>query len=118
MNILVDYQGSWGLGDLLCSDPMVLGLRERHGPDARIWLAGKTGNVIHNPLVAGLARTGMRFDRVVEVKLFSHMPVDEFARPCSWWSEADAAFPVRRADESGVHRENHPQATSPTLAHW
>lgn len=80
MDILVDYQGGWGIGDLLCSDPMLLGLREQHGQDARIWLRGHAGNVAHNPLAAGLARTDMRFDRVVEVKLFTHMPAEDYAR--------------------------------------
>ena len=80
MDVLVDYQGAWGLGDLLCSDPMMLGLVERSGPRTRIWVRGKVGNVLHNPLVAGLASPGQRFDRVVEVKLFTHMPVEDYAR--------------------------------------
>ncbi len=80
MHILVDFQGSWGLGDLLCCDPMMLGLREQHGPDAQLWLRGKVGNLIHNPLVAGLARTDQRFDRVVAVQLFTHMRSEDYAR--------------------------------------
>lgn len=80
MDLLVDYQGAWGLGDLLCSDPMMLGLCERYGPGARIWLRGKTGNVVHNPLVAGMARPGQRFDHTVEVKLFTHMSRELYAR--------------------------------------
>ncbi len=80
MDVLVDYQGNWGLGDLLCSDPMILGLVERHGRDTRVFLRGKSGNVAHNPLVAGTAREGQRFDRVVEVKLFTHMPITDYAK--------------------------------------
>jgi ADP-heptose:LPS heptosyltransferase len=80
MDVLVDYQGAWGLGDLLCSDPLALGLVERFGEETRIWLRGKVGNVIHNPLVAGMATAGQRFDHTVEVKLFTHMPRDEYAR--------------------------------------
>lgn len=80
MDVLVDYQGNWGLGDLLCSDPMIAGLVERYGPDTNVWLRGKSGNVAHNPLVAGAAREGQRFDRVVEVKLFTHMAVADYAR--------------------------------------
>ena len=80
MRILVDYQGPWGLGDLLCSDPLLLGLREKFGQDGSIWLRGAVGNVIHNPLAAGMAPTGARFDRVVEVKLFTHMPPADYAR--------------------------------------
>ena len=30
VDILVDYQGAWGLGDLLCSDPLVDCLAEQH----------------------------------------------------------------------------------------
>lgn len=80
MHVLVDYQGAWGLGDLLCSDPMMLGLVERFGRGTRIWLGGKCGNVLHNPLVAGPPAPGQRFDHVVEVKLFTHLPVAEYAR--------------------------------------
>jgi ADP-heptose:LPS heptosyltransferase len=80
MDVLVDYQGNWGLGDLLCSDPMVLGLVERHGEGTKVWLRGKVGNVIHNPLVAGMARADQRFDRTVEVKLFTHMAPADYAR--------------------------------------
>ncbi len=79
MDVLVDYQGGWGLGDLLCSDPMLHGLVERHGEGTRIWLRGNAGNVVHNPLVAGMARADQRFDRVVEVKLFTHMPGEQYA---------------------------------------
>ncbi|MCA8975572.1 MAG: glycosyltransferase family 9 protein [Planctomycetes bacterium] len=80
MDILVDYIGNWGLGDLLCSDPMMLGLHERFGSSTRIWLRGKVGNVIHNPLVHGLAATGQRFDRTVEVRLFNHMDTESYGR--------------------------------------
>lgn len=80
MDVLVDYQGNWGLGDLLCSDPMMQGLVERHGPDTRIFVRGRPGNVIHNPAVAGMARAGQCFDRTVEVRLFTHLPPADYAR--------------------------------------
>lgn len=80
MDVRIDYQGTWGLGDLLCSDPMLAGLVERHGPDTRIWLSGKVGNVIHNPLACGMATPAQRFDRIVEVKLFTHMDREAYAR--------------------------------------
>ena len=80
MDVLVDYQGNWGLGDLLCSDPLILGLCERHGPDTRVFVRGKYGNVLHNPLVHGRARADQRFHRVVEVKLFTHMDGAEYGR--------------------------------------
>src|SRR5262245_56200507 len=79
MDILVDYQGAWGLGDLLCSDPLVDGLADQH-QGARIWLRGKAGNVIHNPCVAGMASAAQTFDRVVEVKLFTHMDRAAYGR--------------------------------------
>lgn len=80
MDVLVDYQGPWGLGDLLCSDPMMLGLVERFGPDTRIFVNGKCGNVLHNPLVRGPAQPGQHFDHVVEVQLFTHMDQEAFGR--------------------------------------
>jgi ADP-heptose:LPS heptosyltransferase len=80
VNVLVDYQGSWGLGDLLCSDPMMLGLVEKHGPDTRIYVNGKCGNVLHNPLVTGPAQPGQSFDHVVQVQLFTHMDRSEYGK--------------------------------------
>ncbi|MFT4513323.1 MAG: ADP-heptose:LPS heptosyltransferase [Planctomycetota bacterium] len=80
MNVLVDYQGDWGLGDVLCSDPMMLGLVERFGPDTRIYVNGLYGNVLHNPHVSGPAEDGQRFDHVVQVQLFSHMDTTEYAK--------------------------------------
>lgn len=80
MNVLVRYVGGWGLGDLLCSDPIFLGLREQYGPRARLWVAGECGNVIHNPLVAGRLPEGIVPDRVVDVRLFTHMGTEEYGR--------------------------------------
>ena len=80
VDVLVDYLGGWGLGDLLCSDPMMLGLVEHHGPDTRIWVRGHAGNVIHNPLVQGQARAGQHFDRIIEVRLFTHMDHEVYGR--------------------------------------
>jgi hypothetical protein len=80
MDVLIDYLGAWGLGDLLCSDPMVLGLLETHGPATRIWLRGKAGNLAYHPMVRGMASPGQRFDRVVEVRLFTHMDRAEYGR--------------------------------------
>lgn len=80
MDVLIDYQGAWGLGDLLCSDPLVLGLVERFGAGTRVWLRGHAGNVVHNPLVAGAARPGQHFDHTVAVRLFTHMPAADYAR--------------------------------------
>lgn len=80
MDVLVDYQGNWGLGDLLCSDPMMLGLVERFGPSTRIYVKGQCGNVLHNPLVSGPAEDSQHFDHVVEVQLYSHMNAVEYAK--------------------------------------
>jgi hypothetical protein len=81
MRILVRYLGAWGLGDLLCSDPMILGLKERHGHDAEVWLDGRCGNVAWNPLVAGAPPPpDATFDRVVEVRLFTHMDREAYGR--------------------------------------
>ncbi len=80
MDVVIDYQGHWGLGDLLCSDPMVAGLHEKFGPGTRVFTNGNAGNVAHNPWVAGPAQTGQRFDHVVEVKLFTHMDKVEYGR--------------------------------------
>ncbi|GAB4151138.1 MAG: hypothetical protein Fur0037_19880 [Planctomycetota bacterium] len=78
VEILVDFQGAWGLGDLLCADPLIEGLWERH-PGARILLRGKVGNLIHNPRVAGMADGFAKPDLVVPVRLFTHMDRDAYA---------------------------------------
>ncbi len=80
MDVLIDYQGRWGLGDLLCSDPLVLGLHERFGAGTRVFVRGNAGNVAHNPHVAGAARDGQHFDHAVEVKLFTHMDREAYGR--------------------------------------
>ncbi len=79
-DILVDLQGPWGFGDLLCMDPMLLGLRERHGPDARIWLRGRPGNLQFHPQVHGAPAADLVPDVTVPVRLFTHMPVAEYGR--------------------------------------
>lgn len=80
MDVLIDYQGHWGLGDLLCSDPLVRGLQHKHGPGTRVWLRGHAGNVAHNPHVAGQARPDQHFDLVVPVQLFTHMTPEAYGR--------------------------------------
>lgn len=79
VDLLVDFVGQWGLGDLLCADPMLLGLREQN-PDARIFLRGKVGNLIHSPVVAGVAPPDLRPDRTVAVTLFTHMDRAAYGR--------------------------------------
>ncbi len=78
--ILLDFQGSWGLGDLLCAEPMVQGLLEREGPDLQIRTRGKAGHAARHPAVAGEAPPGWRPDRIVEIKLFDRMPARDYAR--------------------------------------
>ena len=78
--VLLDFQGGWGLGDLLCADPLPAGLVEQEGLPLEIRTRGKAGNLLHNPLVAGEAPPGWRPDRVVEIKLFNRMPLEEYAR--------------------------------------
>ena len=78
MHVVVRYLGCWGLGDLLCSDPLIGGLIEEHGPRTTIWLEGHAGNVVHNPRVAGPLPTGVQPDRVVEVRGFTHMDAAEY----------------------------------------
>ncbi|MFQ5504154.1 MAG: glycosyltransferase family 9 protein [Planctomycetota bacterium] len=80
MRVLVDYQGHWGLGDLLCSEPMVRGLRKLHGPDAEIRFRGHAGNAAYAPELSGREIPGFHPDRTVEVKLFTHMSPGDYAR--------------------------------------
>lgn len=80
MDVLVRLLGAWGEGDLLCAEPMLRGLREHHGPAARIWLAGRPGNLAFSPEVSGPAPVDLRPDRTVEVRLFTHLPVADYAR--------------------------------------
>jgi ADP-heptose:LPS heptosyltransferase len=78
--VLIDYQGRWGLGDLVCSEPLVRGLRECYGQEAEIRYLGHAGNAAYAPEFDGAAPSGFQPDRIVEVKLFNHMSLEEYAR--------------------------------------
>ncbi len=80
MRILVRYGQAWGLGDLLCSDPMLLGLIERYGEDTEIWVEGNVGNVIHNPHVRGYGDASLRPDLVILVRHFRDMDAAAYGR--------------------------------------
>ncbi|GEM_PF-2369956 len=78
--ILLDFLGNWGLGDLLCADPLVGELLRREGEPVEIRTRGKAGNLLHHPSVAGEAPPAWEPDETVAVKLFTHMPIEEYAR--------------------------------------
>jgi ADP-heptose:LPS heptosyltransferase len=80
MRVLVRYGQAWGLGDLLCSDPMMLGLVERYGDGVEIFVEGHAGNVIHNPLVRGAGDASLRPDVVVDVRHFRAMDAAAYGR--------------------------------------
>ncbi len=70
----------WGLGDLLCSEPLVRGLREKHGPEAEIRYAGRAGNAAFSPSLDGEAAPDFRADEVVKLRYFTETGLEEFAR--------------------------------------
>ncbi len=78
--ILVDYVGRWGLGDLLCSEPLVRALHERERGLCEIRWRGEPGNAAYAPEFSGPAGPDFAPDQVVSVRLFTHMPLDEYAR--------------------------------------
>ena len=78
--ILLDFLGNWGLGDLLCADPLVEELLRREKGPVEIRTRGKAGNILHHPSVAGEAPPAWEPDETVEIKLFTHMPLEEYAR--------------------------------------
>ncbi|HHI79249.1 MAG TPA: hypothetical protein ENK02_04665 [Planctomycetes bacterium] len=71
--VLVDFRGPWGLGDLVCAEPMLRGLREFHGPRAEIRIRGHAGNCAYSPAIDGQAPPDFRPDRVVPVRLFTEL---------------------------------------------
>jgi len=77
--VLVRFTKGWGYGDLLCSDPLIDGLLRKHGPDARIYLAGPAGNVAHHPGIAGVYPGGLTPDVTVDVRLFRTMSPEAYA---------------------------------------
>lgn len=79
LRILVDYRGSWGLGDLLCSEPLVRGLAERHGDSAEIRYRGEAGNAAFSPCFAGPAPDDYPADLTIAVELFNRMPLEQYA---------------------------------------
>ncbi len=77
--VLVDFRGRWGLGDLVCAEPMLRGLRDFHGPDAEIRWRGHAGNCAFSPDIDGEAPPGYRPDRIVPVSLFTEIGHRAFA---------------------------------------
>lgn len=76
--ILVDYRGPWGLGDLLCSEPMLRGLTERYGADAEIRYRGHAGNAAFAPQMAGPAAEDFAPDVTVPVALFTELGPERY----------------------------------------
>lgn len=79
LRILVEYRGRWGLGDLVCSEPLIRTLRELHGPSAEIRWRGHAGNAAHCPAFDGEAPNGFVPDHVVAIELFDRMPLERYA---------------------------------------
>ena len=77
--VLVRYAKDWGLGALLCSDPMIDGLIEKHGADTRILVAGPAGNIAFHPNIEGPFRAGIQPDHTVDVRSPSSMPAEDYA---------------------------------------
>ncbi len=71
--VLIDFRGPWGLGDLLCTEPMVRALRAHHGPQAEIRWRGHAGNCAHSPDLDGQAPPDFAPDRIVPVSLFTEL---------------------------------------------
>lgn len=78
--VLLRYAKGWGLGELLCSDPLVDALLERHGADARIFVEGPAGNVAHHPRIEGAERPGLKPDHTVDLVPPSTPPSEPQAR--------------------------------------
>ncbi len=78
--IRIDYLGNWGIGDLLCSEPLVRGLHEHEHGACEIRWTGNPGNAAYAPEFAGPAGPDFEPDEVVEVRLFTHMRLEEYAR--------------------------------------
>lgn len=77
--ILVHYDPFWGYGDLLCSEPLIRGLRGRW-PGAEIRFRGHPGNAGFSPEFAGEADDGFEPDATVPVRLFHGMAHEEYAK--------------------------------------
>ncbi len=77
--ILIEYRGGWGLGDRLCSEPLIRGLFERHGPDVEIRYHGDPGNAGFSPCFTGPADDEFEPDLTVQIDLFDRMTLEQYA---------------------------------------
>ncbi len=77
--ILVAFDFGLGLGDLVCCEPMVRGLRETH-PSAEIRYSGSAGNTAYSPAFDGPADADYCPTQTFRVPVFRNVPSEHYAK--------------------------------------
>lgn len=102
MNILIRYNGYWGMGDLLCTDPLYEALYEKFGSDIKIWVEGEAGNVKHRPDYLGAPPSGVSFDHVYDINTYKLMSMSDYAKLESMGSHIQHVCSYANVDVSGM----------------
>lgn len=102
MNILIRYNGYWGMGDLLCTDPLYDALYEKFGLDTKIWVEGEAGNVKYRPDYLGLPASDMTFDHIYDINTYKLMSMAEYAQLESMSSHIQHVCSYANVDVTGM----------------
>ncbi len=76
--MLVEFDLGWGLGDLVCAEPMTRGLREKYGETAEIRYRGQAGNTAFSGALNGPADDNFAPHIAVPVRSFHNMTPEEY----------------------------------------
>ncbi len=102
MNILVRYNGYWGMGDLLCTDPLYDALYKKFGAGIKIWVEGEAGNVKFRPDYLGAPEPGVTFDHIYDINTYKMMSMAEYAKLESMESHIQHVCSYAKVDVTGM----------------
>lgn len=77
MKILVEFYGSWGLGDKILAGPLFYHLKRIYGQDTTIHTSGDSGIYAHNPFWGG-KREDTQYDKTISINCFDRMPIEKY----------------------------------------
>lgn len=79
MKILIEFNGSWGLGDRILADPIYYHLKKKYGKDAIIHTFGESNISSNNPFWDG-KKEDTQYDKIISIDCFDRMPIPEYQK--------------------------------------